>query len=92
MARGKCIQKAFHPGWTPQRALLLSAIAVGLTSIHSGTLAGEDQLSLDIRDYYSRLNKKRPVRPSTKYIVLHTTEGREEGSLKKIRRLDDRTD
>lgn len=63
------------------------AIGVGLISIDSGTLVGEDQPSLNIRDLYSPVNKKRAVRPSTKYIVLHTTEGREEGSLKKIRRL-----
>lgn len=36
---------------------------------------------------YSPLNKKRPLRPYTRYIVLHTTEGEEEGSLQKIVRF-----
>jgi hypothetical protein len=33
---------------------------------------------------FSPLNKKRPRRPSTRYIVLHTTEGEDAGSLRKI--------
>ncbi len=33
---------------------------------------------------WSPLNRKRPRRPQTRYIVLHTTEGKEEGSLRKI--------
>lgn len=33
---------------------------------------------------FSPLNKKRPRRPYTRYIILHTTEGDEEGSLNKI--------
>ena len=33
-------------------------------------------------DRFSPLNKKRPRRPYTRYIVLHTTEGEEEGSLR----------
>lgn len=56
-------------------------------TLHSSRLVGKDQPALNIRDLYSPMNKKRPLRPFTKYIVLHTTEGREEGSLKKIRRL-----
>jgi N-acetyl-anhydromuramyl-L-alanine amidase AmpD len=42
--------------------------------------------SLNIRNRWSYLNKRRPVRPHTKYIVLHTTEGSNSGSLAKIRR------
>lgn len=41
---------------------------------------------LRISNKFSILNKKRPRRPYTKYIVLHTTEGQEKGSLNKIRR------
>jgi len=41
---------------------------------------------LAIVDFYSPLNGRRPARPATRYIVLHTTEGEEEGSLRKIRR------
>ncbi len=33
---------------------------------------------------YSPLNKKRAIRPHTRYIVLHTTEGAEKGSLNKV--------
>jgi N-acetyl-anhydromuramyl-L-alanine amidase AmpD len=35
---------------------------------------------------FSPLNAKRPVRPETRYIVLHTTEGGTAGSLRKVRR------
>ena len=49
-------------------------------------LGAEDRPGLDIHNRYSPFNVKRPVRPHTRYIVLHTTEGREEGSYKKIRR------
>lgn len=40
-----------------------------------------------ISNRLSPLNSKRPRRPYTRYIVLHTTEGEEEGSLKKLVRL-----
>jgi len=40
--------------------------------------------NLRIENRFSPLNKKRPRRPFTRYIVLHTTEGEEEGSLRKI--------
>jgi len=33
---------------------------------------------------FSPLNRKRPRRPFTKYIVLHTSEGEDEGSLRKL--------
>lgn len=39
---------------------------------------------LVISNRYSPFNKKRPARPSTLYIVLHTTEGEEAGSLRKV--------
>jgi N-acetylmuramoyl-L-alanine amidase len=42
--------------------------------------------ALQIENHFSPLNKKRPRRPQTRYIVLHTTEGEEEGSLRKITR------
>lgn len=41
---------------------------------------------LRIRTDYSPENSQRPLRPQTRYIVLHTTEGREVGSLRKLRR------
>ncbi len=42
--------------------------------------------ALDIRSYYSPKNAKRPRRPRTDYIILHTTEGVAKGSLDKVRR------
>lgn len=57
----------------------------------TGVLAGggglglaADRSDLHIADRLSPLNRRRPSRPSTRYIVLHTTEGEEEGSLSKI--------
>lgn len=43
-------------------------------------------VALDIRSYYSPKNVKRPRRPRTDYIILHTTEGAAKGSLDKVRR------
>lgn len=42
--------------------------------------------ALRISDRLSPLNAKRPVRPETRYIVLHTTEGGTAGSLRKVQR------
>lgn len=38
-----------------------------------------------IRTDFGLENVGRPLRPETRYIVLHTTEGRETGSLGKLR-------
>ncbi len=46
----------------------------------------KQQPTLNIRDFLSPLNSKRPKRPHTSYVVLHTTEGEEKGSLFKINR------
>lgn len=40
--------------------------------------------ALDISSFYSPRNDERPLRKSTRFIVLHTTEGAKEGSLKKV--------
>jgi N-acetylmuramoyl-L-alanine amidase len=50
----------------------------------AGQLAGAG--ALKISDRYSPLNRKRPLRPQTRYIILHTTEGKEAGSLRKVQR------
>ncbi len=42
--------------------------------------------SLRISNRYSPLNRKRPIRPETRYIILHTTEGKEAGSLRKVQK------
>jgi N-acetylmuramoyl-L-alanine amidase len=46
--------------------------------------AGGARLSISNR--LSPLNRKRPIRPETRYIILHTTEGAEQGSLRKVQR------
>ncbi len=55
-----------------------------LTALLFCGLAGAS--SLRISDRYSPLNRKRPVRPETRYIILHTTEGKEAGSLRKVQK------
>jgi N-acetylmuramoyl-L-alanine amidase len=55
--------------------------AVGLAVISGARLSAA---SLDIRNHYSPRNRVRPKRPYTWYIVLHTTEGGETGSLRKV--------
>jgi hypothetical protein len=71
-----------------RRHLLLSAVQV-YTVVRSASAGGDIEPSsgLMIVDYLSPRNKRRPIRPSTRYIVLHTTEGAEQGSLNKVRRL-----
>ncbi len=46
----------------------------------------ESALGLEVSNYHSPRNRHRPIRPFTRYIVLHTTEGPKPGSLAKIRR------
>jgi N-acetylmuramoyl-L-alanine amidase len=58
-------------------ALLFVAAAVGMPHVAEGS-------PLRISNRFSPLNKKRPARPQTLYIVLHTTEGEEKGSLRKV--------
>lgn len=41
---------------------------------------------LRISNRYSPLNRKRPIRPETRFLVLHTTEGSELSSLREVRR------
>jgi len=43
--------------------------------------------ALKISNLHSPLNKKRPYRSQTRYIILHTTEGALDGSLRKVRRF-----
>ena len=50
----------------------------------SRTAAGARKLR--ILNRWSPKNRRRPLRPSTRYIVLHTTEGAEKGSLAKVRK------
>ncbi|MFO7870807.1 MAG: N-acetylmuramoyl-L-alanine amidase [Kiritimatiellia bacterium] len=59
-------------------------LVTALIAFGAGTVsrAGE----LNIRSYYSPRNRERPKRKSTRYIILHTTEGPKKGSLKKVHR------
>ncbi|OGV61882.1 MAG: hypothetical protein A2283_06250 [Lentisphaerae bacterium RIFOXYA12_FULL_48_11] len=47
-------------------------------------LLGLPASGLEIRSQISPWNHERPLRSATYYIILHTTEGPEEGSLRKI--------
>ena len=48
------------------------------------SVSADAQRELKIADYLSPRNAHRPLRPHTLYIVLHTTEGAESGSLDKV--------
>ncbi len=62
------------------------AVAVLITTFGLAACAGEAAAGrLKISDFYSPLNDKRPIRPETRYIILHTTEGELQGSLRKVR-------
>lgn len=58
-------------------ALLFVSGATGVPSVAAAKL-------LNIHNRLSPYNRKRPRRPYTKYIVLHTTEGQDGGSLRKL--------
>jgi hypothetical protein len=62
----------------------LLVLSARLRSGHAGDAAHP---ALKISDHLSPRNKRRPARPHTYYLVLHTTEGAEAGSLDKVWRL-----
>jgi hypothetical protein len=64
--------------------IIVLFISLGLLAW--GGLSPVIPASLSISNRYSPKNKRRPVRPETRYIILHTTEGAERGSLSKVRR------
>ena len=72
-------------GASRRNLVRLVVVAVAL-QVALGWAAPADPFRLDIRNHLSPRDQRRPTRPHTRYIVLHTTEGREAGSLKKIRR------
>jgi|WetSurSiteA1Bulk_404760.scaffolds.fasta_scaffold08448_4 N-acetylmuramoyl-L-alanine amidase len=77
-----------HDSYQPTRRDIMRIAAALLfvpATVISPFPARANQLRIENR--YSPLNKKRPRRPNTRYIVLHTTEGDEEGSLRKIVRF-----
>ena len=71
--------------WTRRDLFQWCTLGLGLCLQPVQPLQGRAS-SLKISDLFSPQNRKRPNRPKTKYIVLHTTEGGDKGSLAKIRR------
>jgi hypothetical protein len=65
-------------GFGSRLALLLLFIAASAATVEAGKLR--------ISNRYSDLNRVRPERESTDYIVLHTTEGSDAPSLRRVRR------
>jgi len=66
----------------------VSALALGMGGalfLVSPSPAAAAASRLRIRSDFGPENGRRPERASTRYIVLHTTEGREAGSLRKLR-------
>jgi N-acetylmuramoyl-L-alanine amidase len=64
--------------------IALASVFLLMGAVSAFLQAGGARLSISNR--LSPLNRKRPIRPETRYIILHTTEGAEEGSLHKVQR------
>jgi N-acetylmuramoyl-L-alanine amidase len=71
-----------RPGGTPGVGRIFTPFLAAALLVCQLAGAG----ALRISDRYSPLNRKRPVRPETRYIILHTTEGKEAGSLRKVQK------
>lgn len=67
---------------TDRSVAVVLLMAVGLLAASSDLAAAE----LAMSDKLSPLSDKRPLRPETRYIVLHTTEGSTMGALAKLQR------
>lgn len=74
-------------GYQPDRRTLIK-IAAGLllAPAFAEEISAAAAPVFRIRNRYSPYNRKRPQRPSTKFIILHTTEGADKGSLNVVRR------
>lgn len=70
------------------RRRLLKAGTGALLAVTSALIRGQpaQAAALDISNRFSPKNRRRPRRPYTRYLVLHTTEGGESSSLRKLRR------
>jgi N-acetylmuramoyl-L-alanine amidase len=66
------------------RAGLLAVLALPPALPAIPASAGTADPEFRISDRLSPLNRRRPLRPETRYIVLHTTEGPESGSLAEV--------
>lgn len=69
---------------TTRRELLKTAAVFFLAPASSAFSFDARSGAFVIRNHFSPLNRKRPRRKSTLYIILHTTEGEEQGSLQKV--------
>jgi hypothetical protein len=73
---------------TTRRAVLQAGLGVVFVLPEafrlSAAIQAETPVELKISDHLSPRDKHRPMRPYTLYIVLHTTEGAEAGSLDKV--------
>ena len=60
--------------------------AISAATVFGATGSPEEMFAaqLNIVNQLSPRNRTRPARPSTRYIVLHTTEGKDAGSLNKL--------
>jgi N-acetylmuramoyl-L-alanine amidase len=68
--------------WTRRKIL---AIAATFLCVPNATgFSKTTQSNFRISNRWSPLNRKRPRRPYTRYIILHTTEGEEKGALSKL--------
>ena len=65
---------------------LIMSIAAGTAAITADVRTASAS-KLNIVNNFSPLNRTRPSRPHTRYIILHTTEGGDQGSLNKLVRL-----
>lgn len=71
----------------PMRRKFLRTTTSLMLALAVISIASQAHASLSISNRFSPLNSKRPRRPQTLYIVLHTTEGEEAGSLNNLVRF-----
>jgi hypothetical protein len=67
-----------------KRRHILAGSVAALLGYGVSSLFDEAEAKLNIKNHFSQRNIKRAFRPRTDYIILHTTEGRSRGSLKRI--------
>ncbi|MDA0990478.1 MAG: N-acetylmuramoyl-L-alanine amidase, partial [Verrucomicrobia bacterium] len=73
------MRRDWHAVRGPRRHLFPITASVALMVL-SATVTAE----LTIKNHYSPHNRERPKRQSTRYIILHTTEGPSSGALEKL--------
>ena len=71
--------------WNLLRSGLVAILALSVSG-HAPAAESRAADGLRISNRLSPKNARRPLRPETRFIVLHTTEGAQAGSLDKVRR------